>query len=74
MNPEIARKMREIRRKCNQKQPDRYPVYCRRPTQDLLSLLTLILEDLDGSLTDNKEAIDDLTLVDGFVKLEDILA
>ena len=70
MNREINRKFREIRGKCNDKTPEHYPSYCHRAVLDILDLLNLLAVEI----TDKENAIEDLALVDGFVKLEDLLS
>jgi len=70
MNQSINRKFREIRGKCNDKQPGHYPAYCHRAVLDILSLLDL----LTAELTDKENAIEELALVDNFVKMEDLLS
>jgi len=70
MNREINRKFREIRGKCNDKTPEHYPAYCHRAVLDILSLLDL----LTAELTDKENAIEELALVDNFVKMEDLLS
>jgi len=70
MNPEINKKFLEIRAKCNNKTPRHYPDYCHRAVTDILDLLNLITAEL----ADNKEVIEDLALVDNFVKMEDLLS
>jgi len=70
MNPEINRKFREIQGKCDNKTTEHYPAYCHRAVLDILDLLNLITTEL----ADNKEVIEDLALVDGFVKMEDLLS
>jgi len=70
VNRELNRKFREIRGKCIQGTPDAYPAYCHRAVLDILSLLNQITAEL----ADNKDVIEDLALVDGFVKMEDLLS
>jgi len=70
MNPEINKKFREIQSKCNNKTPKHYPGYCHRAILDVLSLLSLITEEL----ADKENAIEDLALVDDFIKMEDLLS
>jgi len=58
VNPEIKRKFRAIRGRCNRKAPDRYPDYCRRAVLDVLDLLN----DVCGEIAANENilALDDI--------------
>ena len=70
MNPEINRKFIEIRDKCSKAHPEKYPDYCWRAILDILDLLNL----LAAEIADKENAIEDLALLDGFVKMEDLLS
>jgi len=68
MNREINRKFREIRGKCNDKQPGHYPAYCHRAVLDILSLLN----DIRQETASTQNQIDNLTFLDNFVQTEEV--
>jgi len=68
MNPEINRKFREIRSKCNNKTPDHYPSYCHRAVLDILDLLNDIREETAST----QNQIDNLTFLDNFIQTEEV--
>jgi len=68
MNPEINRKFREIRGKCNDKQPEHYPAYCHRAVLDILDLLNQIRQEAIST----QNQIDNLTFLDNFIQTEEV--
>ena len=68
MNREINKKFREIRGKCNDKQPEHYPAYCHRAVLDILDLLNLIRQEAIST----QNQIDNLTFLDNFIQTEEV--
>ena len=69
VNSEINKKFREIRRKCNNKKPEHYPAYCHRAVLDILNLLNLMRQETISI----QSQIDNLTFLDNFVKVKEIV-
>jgi len=69
MNREINRKFREIRGKCNDKNPSHYPAYCHRAVLDILDLLNQIRQEI----ADNENAVENLAFLDNFIQTEEAL-
>jgi len=69
MNREINKKFREIRGKCNDKQPEHYPAYCHRAVLDILDLLNLIRQEAIST----QNQIDNLTFLDNFIQTEEVV-
>jgi len=69
MNPEINRKFREIRGKCNDKTPGHYPSYCHRAVLDILELLNMMRQETAA----NENAVDNMAFLNNFIQAEEAL-